>query len=245
VYAAAIGLLQTSCAGVSDETTSTSAGETTAAANAQEIVADFRTIDTQVAAIESASTNSAGATTDNAKIIVDAALGPGSFERYRLADSAQGFFTNKGQQQTLHIIVNRRVTAVAKDTTPSILVVFQDSRPVTQFVLTKASYVGIASVFDIDLDGLNEVLLTSNAYQMGSLFIAADMYGFEDSGNILKQEMGVVYENACDSSIVKNPKVSALVLSLTQNTEHLTTQSFSAICNTNGKPPSSELFEEH
>jgi len=241
-----MALMAASCFAFSDEVNST-ASESASLAETQAVVADFRTIDTQVLAIEpnaSATNNDALSNSDvskvDAKDIVDAALGPGAFERYRLADSAQGYFTDT-EQQSLHVIVNRNVTAVAKEVTPSILVIFQDNKPITQFVPPKASYLNIASVLDVDKDGLNEVLLTANAYQMGSLFVAADVYSFENSDDILKQEIGAVYVNACDSAVADNQQVRASVLFTIHDTNELIAENYIAPCEKNSESPSVEL----
>jgi len=211
-------LLQASFAVISDEVTPTS-NEPASAVDKQRVIADFRIANSQKAAIETGSTGTkdAAPTGDDApssseaskadeKAIVDTALGTDAFERYRLAASANGFFPNTEQQQSLHVIVNRKVTAVAKEVIPSILVIFQNEKPITQFVPSKASYLDIASVFDINEDGLDEVLLTASAFQMGSQFVAADVYSFKVPSDILKQEMGVVYVNACDTAIEENKR---------------------------------------
>jgi len=257
VNAAAPGLvfvlLQISCAAISDEV-HTTAGKTTAnesasLANPRVIVADFRTADFHAPAVEpDAASTKKNISSDSveskvdAKIIVDAAMGTDAFERYRLADSAQGYFTETEQLQSLHVIVNRKVTAVAKKVTPSILVIFQDDRPITQFVPNKASYLDIASVSDIDKDGLSEVVLTASAYQMGSRFVAADVYGFKNSNDILKQELGVVYVNACDSIVADDQQVRASVLFTTYETDKLMSESYTAPCDKNGQSPDVESF---
>jgi len=246
--ALAMPVILASCVAISD--THTNATTVSASlANTQPIVADFRTIDSQVLTIEpDVNTNrnepsdNAGPNKVDAKKIVDAALGAGAFERYRLADSAQGYFTSSEQQQSLYVIANRKVTAVAKEITPSILVIFQEDKPITQFVPSKASYLDIAAVFDVNNDGLTEVLLTATAYQMGSLFVAADVYSFANPNDILKQEIGVVYVNACDTVNAHSQQVRASVLYATQDTDELLAKSYIAPCDNNGDSPNAELF---
>ncbi|MBX2836548.1 MAG: hypothetical protein KTR35_06820 [Gammaproteobacteria bacterium] len=242
-------LAQASCTVIGDDEINNTAGETASLENSTDIVADFRTTDSQdldsesdLATGKNSTSTNIVANKANEKIIVDAALGSGAFERYRLADSAHGYFTSTEQQQVLHVIVNRKVTAVAKEIIPSILVIFQDEKPITQFVPSNASYLDIASVFDVNNDGLNEVLLTASAYQMGSHFIAADVYGFKVPSDILKQEMGAVYVNACDAAIEENQHISASVLSTTPGSDELVAESYFAPCNKNGELPDVELF---
>jgi len=246
-------LLQSSCAAVSDEVNTTisetKASKPASLADSQAIVADFRiaeshapAVATDTAPTKADTSSNTVASTANAKKIVDTAMGAGAYERYRLADSAQGYFTDSEQRQSLHLIVDRKVTAIAKKVIPSILVIFQDNRPITQFVPDKAAYLDIASVVDIDKDGLNEVVLTATAYQMGSQFVAADVYGFNNSNDILKQEIGVVYVNTCDSAAADDRQVRASVLFTTANTDKLTTESFVAPCDKNGEAPNAELF---
>lgn len=249
----ALVLLQISCAAVSDEV-HTTAGETTtnesaSLASPRTIIADFRIADFHTPVFEpdaapTKKTISGDTVTSkvDAKLIVDAAMGTDAFERYRLADSAHGYFTGTEQLQSLHVIVNRKVTAVAKKVTPSIIVIFQDDRPVTQFVPDKASYLDIASAPDIDKDGLNEVVLTASAYQMGSRFVAADVYNFKNSNDILKQELGVVYIDACDSVVADDQQVRASVLFTTNETDELMSESYLAPCDKNGQSPSVEAF---
>jgi len=243
VTAVAVGLLQASCTVVSDEVSSNNQA-LSSTVEANEIVADFRRFEPQLSATESDASvaNNNPAAKAHAKQIVDAALGAGAFERYRLADTAQGYFTNTEQAQSLHIIVNRKVTAASKKVTPSILVIFQNEKPITQFIPDKASYQEIASVFDSDTDGLNEVLLTATAYQMGSQFVAADLYGFKNTTEQLIQELGVVYENACDSETADAQQVQASVLFSKKNSNELLAERYIAPCENSTAVTPSELF---
>ena len=126
--------------------------------------------------------------------------------------------------------------------TPSILVVFQDENPVTQFVPDKASYIDIESVFDVDNDGLHDVLLTAAAYQMGTLFIVADVYGFNESGSLLKQEMGVVYTNSCEVETLDGREIRASVLSTGNENDKLVVKTYQSLCTKNGEPLGIESF---
>ena len=180
--------------------------------------------------------------TAQAHDVVERALGGGASERYRLAASVEGHFTQKEQQQTLHVIVNRKVTAASKEVIPSILVIFQANKPITQFVLDKASYIDIESVLDISSDGLHEVLLTAAAYQMGSLFIAADLYGFNEPDSLLKQELGVVYANTCDAAIANSRQIRASVLSVTADSDALMSENFESLCSEKGGSTGIESF---
>jgi len=240
------GLLPASCSVVSDKTGAnaiTSTGLFKPTANQSEIVADFRDHNTQFLAsgLSEIDTESDQAGYAIAKNIVETALGTGSFEQYRLADSALGNFTSP-EQQSLHIIVNRQLTAIANEVTPSILLIFQNNKPVNQFVPTKASYLAILSVFDTDNDGMHEVLLTGTTYQMGTHFVSADVYSFKNPDNLLRQEMGVVYTNACESSVASTQQVQASILSLPPKHGELMAESFVAPCTNNKESPDSNQF---
>jgi len=216
-------------------------GNVTSSAKNNEIVADFRDPSTQERAnglhVANAEFNQSNKT--KAKALVEATLGPDTFDRYRLADSAQGRFTSS-DQQSLHILVDRKATAVEKKVTPSIIVIFQDDKPLTQFVPTNAAYSAVVSVFDIDNDGFHEVLLTGAAYQMGTQFVSADVYSFRNPSDILKQAIGVVYTNACDSSVTDIQTINASILSITPDMDELMAETYVVPCSTNNESQDSE-----
>jgi len=244
-------LLLSSCSIVADRTdsdVSSSANLLESAVYKPRIVADFRDHNTQLRAngldIKSGVSAQASINKESnaqAKEIVEATLGAGSFEQYRLADSARGSFTST-EQQSLHIIVNRRATSVGKNNMSSIIVIFQDSQPIIQFVVTKATYLAVVSVFDADNDDMNEVLLSAAAYQMGTRFVTAHVYSFKDPTDILKQELGIIYANGCESTIADAQVIRAASLSLTPSVYALMADSYVAPCDLENATPSIDQF---
>jgi len=240
-------LVLSSCSVAGDKATSNvsdKANQLKLSISNSDILVDFRDPETQNVANGGLGIGSAGTEeVSNAfeKQTVETIWGEGAFDRFRLGATVQGSFTNKGLQ-TLHILINRKMTAVEKKVTPSILVIAQDNKTLTQFIPTKAAYLSVASVLDIDNDGLNEVLLTAASYQMGTQFVIADLYSFKKPSDILKQELGVVYTNACGSPFADARNIRASTLSIAPGNDGLMANNYVAPCNINNEPPSADLY---
>ena len=86
------------------------------------------------------------------------------------------------------------------------------------------------------------MLLTAAAYQMGTLFIVADVYGFNESGSLLKQEMGVVYTNSCEVETLDGREIRASVLSTGDENDKLVVKTYQSLCTKNGEPVGIESF---
>ncbi len=143
--------------------------------------------------------------------IIKSVYGTGAPVDVSVRAQAAGSFTRTDAAQTLYLLVRGEPQIVNPDVDPPMLAIFEGPKLVTQFVPTRRHYRDIASVVDIDGDGVAEVLLRANSYQMGHFISAIDLYSLKD-GRKLIHHFESVYDNACDADV--DAGVSAVTLAI-------------------------------
>jgi len=220
-------LFLTQTCAISAENTSKKTGSGDFAANTDVIVvADFRDSGGISELLQQPGTDTASTE------VVDRALGSGASETFRLADSVNGSFTSAETNQILHVLVNKKFVSTASHVTPAIVVVFENTNPVTQFVMSDGSYTNVEAVLDVDGDGFDEVLLTAPMIHMGKELIGASLYGFKNPQELNRQKIGLVYESSCsvNEQALSSGDISATVITKILNDTVLQTEEFFRSC---------------
>jgi len=164
--------------------------ENSVAANSQ-IVADFRRQNLSSQRIE--------LDKQTEKSIISKALGDGVPDTFQISDVWRGAITGPGRKQTLYMIVKGDAVASSPKIQPPFLVLFEDSKLITQFVPSNASYRRFAGSVDMDNDGVTEILLQVDGYQMGHHISTVDLYSFNSGKRKLLQHFENVFEYGCEA----------------------------------------------
>ena len=150
--------------------------------------------------------------------IIESVFGSGAPADVWIAGSVEGSFTKANASQTLYLFTRGKPEASYPGTKPPMLVVFEDGKPVAQFLLTDMSYQEITAVGDTDFDGVDEVLMTAHAYQMGQRTSSSQLYGVKGGQRTLIETFERVYENNCDAPFSDNQVRAAVLVVATKDT---------------------------
>jgi hypothetical protein len=149
-----------------------------------------------------------------------------------------GAFTASGVGQTAVLIA--RAPVPGRDAKPSMLAVFETDRVVAQFVSPDVVYSSIASAVDVNEDGIDELILTAQSYQMGQVRMIADVVTLAGGQQRLVQEVGAVYENTCDAPL--GEKLVRTMLLFARTDGALMTMPLAADCSKDGAAPELDTF---
>ncbi len=176
--------------------------------------------------------------------IVSMVFGAGAPKDVWVADSASGAFTHPNTHQQLYLLTRGRPNASSPNVKPPMLVVMQDGVPVAQFVFADMAYQAITNTLDSNGDGIDEVLLTAHAYQMGQQVSATHLYSFAGATRKQLQAFKQVFENACDAAF-SDHTVRASVLALDKSPTSdsaLRRWDYIAPCQDDNAPPAHQQF---
>jgi hypothetical protein len=194
-----------------------------------EIVADFRSGPEPVIA------KSATSSID----YVALAFGSPAPDDVQVASVIDGTFTSAERVQSAALLT-RGGPLAGPDAKPSMLVVTDGKRVAAQFVPPDIVYHSIAAVLDADGDGLDDVVLTAQSYQMGQTAMRADVLSLANGQRRTITSLGTVYENTCDVPL-GDKAVRAAVVKRNRGGQ-LVKESMSAPCRDDGSAPAEAAF---
>jgi len=163
--------------------------ETSKESGADVTVADFRVIPGAASV----------ASPDAAQQIIGKVFGSPVPTDVWLADQITGAFTASGEAQTLYLLARGAQLNQLNQAKRSLLAVFNGDDVVAQFVPPEHSYQNIRGTIDINGDGMDDVLLTTSAYQMGETVVMADVMTFAQGQRKHLHSLGRVFEDNCDA----------------------------------------------
>ena len=224
-----IGTVLVGCAGDSvDPNTRDAQASTTAPAAPQAILFDYRPgLPTPE--------NTASET------VVAAVYGSPAPDNVQVSSPVTGAFIEAGAKERLHLLTRGPTIGAPQNSTRSMLALFTGDRLITQFVPPDHTYFHIAAVTDVDGDGIDEIALVAQTYQMGQLSARADVLSLAGGARKLLGTLGIVYENSCDAPFA-NGDVRAAALRRASDGV-LTKETYVAGCPTGGADVAIDAFE--
>ncbi|MFK7995027.1 MAG: hypothetical protein AB8B87_12865 [Granulosicoccus sp.] len=131
---------------------------------------------------------------------LDAVYGSDAPDDVRTVSSVEGTFTRPDSRQTLVVLNRGEANASSPEPRPSMVAIFENDKLLTQFLYPDTRYDLAVNVKDVDGDRLDDILFTRSAYQMGTLYVSAEVVGFANANRIVLNRLGQSYINSCDSS---------------------------------------------
>lgn len=116
----------------------------------------------------------------------------------QVASHVAGRFTSADRAQTIALLTRGGPLAGQVNAKPSMIVLLEQGKVVSQFVPPDVVYHTIAAVFDADGDALDDLVLSAQSYQMGQTAMRADVIGLAGGQRNVLMSLGTVYENTCD-----------------------------------------------
>ena len=166
------------------------------------IVADFRVSRDEVSI----------ASPEVAQQVIESVFGTPVPDDVWLAGQSRGAFTSADEAQTLYLLARgAQINSQQSQSKLSLLAVFVDEQVIAQFVPPDHAYNTIQATVDVNDDGMDDVLLSSSAYQMGQSVIMAELLSLAGGQRQQLHSLGKVYQDSCDAPFSKEGVVAAVI----------------------------------
>ena len=166
------------------------------------IVADFRISRDDVSI----------ASPEVAQRVIESVFGTPVPDDVWLAGHSRGAFTSADEVQSLYLLARgAQIHNQQSQSKLSLLAVFVDEQVTAQFVPPDHAYNTIQATVDVNDDGIDDVLLTSSAYQMGQSVIMAELLSLAGGQRQQLHSLGKVYQDSCDAPFSKEGVVAAVI----------------------------------
>ncbi|MDT5122015.1 MAG: eukaryotic-like serine/threonine-protein kinase [Acidobacteriota bacterium] len=155
-----------------------------------------------------------------------------------------GSFTEAGKQQTAYLI-DTRTGSHADNFGPKYLAIFNGETYVADFPVPGLSL--ILQTYDLNHDGINELLLGSSSTQMGEVMEGSKLLQIAQGKLRVLRDFGTTYHSTCGSQAIKDKGIDSSVIFYTPATNNQTpdfrVDNYHAACPPEGSEVSQEQWK--